>query len=475
MFAAHLTPNEKQKIAKIIGRKCTIKGRLNGKEFDILLDIGAQVSVINTEQLQKHCPGTLIKDIQDSLGIELELVTANGTQFPYIGWSIENFEIGKESSLQTVEIPILVTTVSLDSPIIGYNVLETLVMNNAAAHSDLLSGLLHMFGTLLEERVDALVNMIESEKEVVLSTVKSGKKDVRVKSKETVNISCHINTGYIESNMPVLFEKLSDGCFPFELELCDSLITLKRGNAARISVMCITNSSHDVIVPNRTMLGKLTQVRSATPFQVIFNDDNGKEKAQYSGNMTPENNGLLSNVVPSKDPQINFSEKIPEVKLPEELSPEQKDIILNMLNEEIEAFCTIEGDFGCAEELQMKINLSDNRPVEKNYVGVPKPLYPELKAYVEDLLHRGFITKSRSPYSSACVVVRKDGSIRLCIDYRELNSKTIADRHPIPRIQDTLDSLACQKWCTTLDQGNAYHQGFVKPTSRQLTAFVTAS
>ena len=129
--------------------------------------------------------------------------------------------------------------------------------------------------------------------------MKSGKKDVRVKSKETVNIPCCINTGYIERNMPVLFEKLRDGCFPFELELCDSLITLKRGNAARLSAMCINNSSHDVIVPNPTMLGKLTQVRSATPFQVIFNDDNGKEKTHYSGNMAPENNGLLSNVVPS--------------------------------------------------------------------------------------------------------------------------------------------------------------------------------
>ena len=146
MFAAHLTPNEKQKIVKIIGRKCTIKGRLNGKELDILLDSCAQVSVINAEQLQKHCPGTLIKDIQDLLGIVLELVTANGTQFPYIGWSIVNFEIGKGSSLQTVEVPILVTTVSMDSPIIGYNVLETLVMNNAASHSDLLSDLLHIFG-----------------------------------------------------------------------------------------------------------------------------------------------------------------------------------------------------------------------------------------------------------------------------------------------------------------------------------------
>ena len=59
--------------------------------------------------------------------------------------------------------------------------------------------------------------------------------------------------------------------------------------------------------------------------------------------------------------------------------------------------------------------------------------------------------------------------MRLCVDYRQLNSKTITDRHPIPRIQDTLDGFAGQKWFSTLDQGNAYHQGFMHPDSGHLT------
>ena len=63
--------------------------------------------------------------------------------------------------------------------------------------------------------------------------------------------------------------------------------------------------------------------------------------------------------------------------------------------------------------------------------------------------------------------------MRLCVDYRQLDSKTITDRHPIPRIQDILDGFAGQKWFSTLDQGKAYHQGFMHPSSRHLTAFVT--
>lgn len=69
--------------------------------------------------------------------------------------------------------------------------------------------------------------------------------------------------------------------------------------------------------------------------------------------------------------------------------------------------------------------------------------------------------------------VKKDGSLRLCIDYRELNKKTYPERQPIPRIQDILNGLGGNKWFTVLDQGKAYHQGFKAEESRPLTAFVT--
>ena len=61
----------------------------------------------------------------------------------------------------------------------------------------------------------------------------------------------------------------------------------------------------------------------------------------------------------------------------------------------------------------------------------------------------------------------------LCIDHREPINKSIFDRHPIPWIQDTLDSWAGQKYFSTIDQDKAYHQRFMHPDSPHLTAFVT--
>ena len=70
-------------------------------------------------------------------------------------------------------------------------------------------------------------------------------------------------------------------------------------------------------------------------------------------------------------------------------------------------------------------------------------------------------------------VRKKDRSLRLCIDHRELNKKAYPERQPIPRIQDILNGLGGNKWFTVLDQGKAYHQGFMAEGSRPLTAFVT--
>ena len=145
-----------------------------------------------------------------------------------------------------------------------------------------------------------------------------------------------------------------------------------------------------------------------------------------------------------------------------------------MLMEESDSFARNDDDIGCIDELQMRINLSDDTPVQKTYRPIAKPLYPEVKQYVEDLLNRRWIRKSNSAYPSPVVCVRKkDGTLRLCIDYRELSQRTATDRHPLPRVQTTLENLGGNAWFSLLDQGKAYHQGFIHPKDQYKTAFIT--
>ena len=118
--------------------------------------------------------------------------------------------------------------------------------------------------------------------------------------------------------------------------------------------------------------------------------------------------------------------------------------------------------------------MTSDQPVQKNYFYLTRPFYPEVKAILRTCLTEVFFRKSTSPFSSGVVCVRKrDGGMRLCIDYRELNQKTVPDRHTIPRIQEALDILGGKSWFSVLDQGKAYHQGFMGKYCPPLTALVT--
>ena len=122
-----------------------------------------------------------------------------------------------------------------------------------------------------------------------------------------------------------------------------------------------------------------------------------------------------------------------------------------MLREECNSFARSDEDVGCINDLELGINLTTHEPVQKNYVSVPRSLYLEVKQYIEDLLNKQFIKESRSAYSSPVVCIRKeDETLRLCVDYRKLNRRTASDRHPIPRVQETLDSLGGNSWFSVL-------------------------
>ena len=84
----------------------------------------------------------------------------------------------------------------------------------------------------------------------------------------------------------------------------------------------------------------------------------------------------------------------------------------------------------------------------------------------------GAIRHSHSPYSSNVVIVwKKDGTIRFCIDFRKLNSKTVPDAYAIPRVEDRLHLLAGAKYFTKLDLRSGYWQVEIKDEDKNKTAF----
>ena len=99
----------------------------------------------------------------------------------------------------------------------------------------------------------------------------------------------------------------------------------------------------------------------------------------------------------------------------------------------------------------------------------------EMISQVQQLLDKGWIQPSSSPYGSPILFVKKkDGGMRMCVDYRAVNKLTVKNSYPLPRIDDMLDRLAGAKIFSALDLQQAYHQVRLNPEDVPKTAFTTS-
>jgi hypothetical protein len=98
----------------------------------------------------------------------------------------------------------------------------------------------------------------------------------------------------------------------------------------------------------------------------------------------------------------------------------------------------------------------------------------ELKKQIEELLEKGYIRPSTSPWAAPVLFVeKKDGTKRMCIDYRSLNEATIKNKYPLPRIEDLFDPLRGANVFSKIDLRSGYHQLRIWPSDIPKTTFIT--
>jgi hypothetical protein len=113
-------------------------------------------------------------------------------------------------------------------------------------------------------------------------------------------------------------------------------------------------------------------------------------------------------------------------------------------------------------------------PISKRPYRMPPNELAELKIQLQDLLDKGYIHPSASPWGCpALFMKKKDNSLRLCVDYHPLNAVTIKNKYPLPRIDILLDQLAGAKVFSKIDLRSSYHQIKIRSSDIPKTAFST--
>lgn len=153
----------------------------------------------------------------------------------------------------------------------------------------------------------------------------------------------------------------------------------------------IQNSTqHDIFLPPKTFLGCLAEIRDLQPVNILPNPQTSANQAndtlvcltQVGATTDHKNENKEAHRQPC--PQNKWH---PPVEL-DHLTEAEQEVVCQMLFEESDVFVKAEGDIGCIPDLQLKINMVDDHPIQKCYNSIPKPLYQEVKEYVQNLLNR---------------------------------------------------------------------------------------
>ena len=141
-------------------------------------------------------------------------------------------------------------------------------------------------------------------------------------------------------------------------------------------------------------------------------------------------------------------------------------------------FCLEKNEMGCTDATEHVIELlpEQDEPFKERFRRTVLHKVEEVHQHIQEMLDGGAIWPSQSPWCNTIVLVRKkDGTLRFCIDFRHLNTRTKKDSYPIPKCLETMESLVGARYFSTMDLKSGFWQVKVSEDSHQYTAFTVGS
>lgn len=417
--------------SRLVGESNDTEIFINGVKTKALIDSGSMVTCISEEFFKCLNPMPTLHDMSE-LGLNVQ--SANGSLLPYSGY-VELEICVPCFGNSSYAIPALVvpqTNYSKIVPVIvGTNFIR--ICRNTYEQTldeDVPDEWRVAFNSLKDERPVKTTNkyaiqIAPNETKVIRGIVRNVR---NIESAVTEQVNTSLSGGLV---------------------ICPRVVSLtKCKNTVAIPVRVCNISASIVHVPPRSLLCALHEVKVIDTWNPDSSELGISSKSKKS----------------LQDLDIKISE--------DNLTAAQASQVRQFLSSWTHLFSEGPTDIGKTDLLKHQIKLTDDTPFKEPYRRIPPGMYDEVRQHVKEMLDVGAIQPSKSPYSSNIVLVRKkDGTLRFCIDYRKLNSRTVKDAYNLPRIDDTIDRLVGSRYFTKLDLTSSYWQVEIDEKDREKTAF----
>ena len=372
---------------------------INGQPVLALVDTGSEVSTVAEEwAVEKLGPLNLVRGF-------ITLRAVNGAVVPYLGI----LTVSLQFLGQTREnVPVLVVPTPQDSStrsrkqqvpvLLGMNILKSCLpyVNN------------------VPELLVSAVREVRCER-TPPTTARSAEKS-RIPALSLANIRiCKLCTSH------PLMVSTGPQCLPAGLVVIPTLLDSADSQFVRVANF----STEDIFLPRKTQLAHVESV-----------DIVGRGE-------TVQVTATANELIVSQDRTPSDSPNCPPVDIQgADISGPQRQQLQELLIRRSQAFAIDDTDLGYTEEVHHRIRTVDHKPVAQPYRRIPPQQLQEVQEHIKGLISKKIVKESYSPYAAPIVCVRKrDGTLRLTVDYRRLNSKTMGDAYPLPRIHESFDAL----------------------------------
>ena len=425
-------------IAKIVGPPAEVCVILEGVRCTALLDTGSQVSTVCEDFYNEHLSYLTIH----SLGSLLEIKGAADQLVPYLGYIEIHLQLpldDSEADIQAYDALALVvpqTSYHKKAPVlIGTNIIRLCYLASRRKFG------VDLQKWALSEGWQRTYHNFIRVGNALQHTVSS-----HVPQKIPANckalIPCTIETSQLQHKITVMTDG-GDISLPAGLLLSSSITDLQPEDTTHtVAVQLVNISEQEVTIPANLPLCQVQRISSIHTKEVTDEDAEDDKFLQMFN-----------------------------LDVPSEVDIQLRDLLLKWKT----VFCLNEWDLGKTDLVKHSINLTNETPIKQRHRHIPPAMVDEVRQHLADMLKSGVIRESSSPWSCPLVFARKaNGSLRLCLDLRLVNQRTIKDAYYLPRINETLDYLGGSRFFSCIDLQTGYWQVEIEEQHKERTAFSAA-